>query len=175
MCTSVFTFPRPVNSEGNSVLKSACWVVTSPISSSVQEISPNATQAFLLSSGQVWSGTTHTGSVTFLRQYERLAWNMPMTGIWIFPGPRKVCFGLTNFWSFSHVVCPVSSLMQVFWPLTPSCTVQSPPVVWILRETESHLPLPALHLLPVPILSLLAVQSCDKQFESVLFLCICYR
>ena len=97
MCTSVFTFPRPVNSEGNSVLKSTCCVVTSPISSSVRVISPSATQAFLLRSGQVWSGMTYTGSVTFLLRYERLARNMPMTGILIFPGPRKVCFGLTNF------------------------------------------------------------------------------
>ena len=97
MCTSVFTFPRPVNSDGNSVLKSACCVVMSPISSSVDVISPSATQAFLLSSGQVWSGMIYTGSVSFLLWYERLARNMPMAGILIFPGPRKVCFGLTSF------------------------------------------------------------------------------
>ena len=71
--------------------------MTSPISSSVRVISPSATQAFLLSSGQVWSGMTYTGSVTLLLRYERLATNMPMTGILMFPWPRKVFFGLTNF------------------------------------------------------------------------------
>ena len=137
MCTSVFTFPRPVNSEENSALKSACCVVTSPSSSSVRVISPSATQASLLSSGQAWSGMTYTGSVTFLLRYERLARNMPMTGILIFPGPRRVCFGLTNFCFFSHEVlapttvtaAPVSSLKRVFWPLTQSWAVQPPPVV----------------------------------------------
>ena len=73
------------NSEGNSALKSACCVVTSPISSSARVISPSATQTFLPSSGQAWSGMTYTGSVTFLLLYERLARNMPMTGILTFP------------------------------------------------------------------------------------------
>ena len=70
-----------------------------------------------------------------------------MTGIWIFPGPRKVYFGLANVWSFSHEVCapmtvtaaPVSSLKRVLWPLIPSWAVH-PPLVWTSPRNRTSSP-----------------------------------
>ena len=65
MWHSVFSFPSPLKSAGNSALKSVGPVFISSTSLSARLMSPSSTQALLLSNEHFWLCTTYIGSVNF--------------------------------------------------------------------------------------------------------------
>lgn len=123
---SLFSRPRPMKSAGNSALKSVGPEFTSPTSFSARIMSPSSTHAVLLSSEHFWLCKTWTGSVMLVWPYFNVAWNWPLTGRRIFPGPRRVWdvsvrLILRSYWTLSLrtvTAAPASSFKRVLWPVT---------------------------------------------------------